>query len=270
MIRNAHKLAVSLLAVVFAACPAVADKIRHPTAVFNGLDKITGRIIVFDVAADETVQFGSLQVTPRACFTRPPTEAPQTTSFVEIEEVVANNDNRKIFNGWMFAASPGLHGVEHPVYDVWLTDCKGGTTVIKETAALPEENLQAPGGRPGTVPRLRQQAAPNQQAVRPANPAPGAPSGQPGAIEPLPDGAVPPPAAAGLPAPTSAPTTRPAAPATRPRTPPPQQAATPAPAVAAQQPPAQQRRPTQSFFPTFSQPQSGADRDRAIERLFDR
>jgi hypothetical protein len=138
------------------SAPAFADKISHPKAVFAGLDKITGRIISFEVTGDETVQFGSLQVTPRSCFTRPPTEAPLTLGFVEVEEVSAKDESKKIFSGWMFAASPGLHGVEHPVYDVWLTDCKGGTTIIKEeVAAIPEEprsgsQLRGSSPAPGT------------------------------------------------------------------------------------------------------------------------
>ncbi|HMO28961.1 DUF2155 domain-containing protein [Enterovirga sp.] len=118
--------------VLLALAPARADKIKNPTAVFNGLDKITGRIIAFDVAVDETVQFGALQITPRVCYSRPPTEAPQTDGFVEVDEVTLDNKYRRIFSGWMFAASPGLHGVEHPIYDVWLTDCKGGTAVIAD------------------------------------------------------------------------------------------------------------------------------------------
>jgi len=112
--------------------PALADKIKNPTAVFSGLDKITGRIIAFEVAVDETVQFGALQMTPRVCYTRPPTESPQTTTFVEVDEVTLENKYRRIFTGWMFAASPGLHGIEHAVYDIWLTDCKGGSEVIVE------------------------------------------------------------------------------------------------------------------------------------------
>ncbi|MGD9658936.1 MAG: DUF2155 domain-containing protein, partial [Methylocystis sp.] len=71
---------------------ASADPIRHPTAVFAGLDKTTGRIINFDVAIDETVQFGALQVTPRVCNTRPQTETPQTTSFVEVDELVLKSE----------------------------------------------------------------------------------------------------------------------------------------------------------------------------------
>lgn len=123
-------LAVALIA--GGAGAAQADKIKNPTAVFSGLDKITGRIVSFEVAIDETVQFGALQMTPRVCFTRPPTENPNTTSFVEVDEVALDNKYNRVFSGWMFAASPGLHGIEHPVYDIWLTDCKGGTEIIAE------------------------------------------------------------------------------------------------------------------------------------------
>ena len=94
-------LASSALATLAATGPAHADRIRNPTAVFAGLDKITGRIISFEVAIDETVQCGALQLTPRVCWTRPPTEAPQTDAFVEVDEVTVKNEYRRIFTGWM-------------------------------------------------------------------------------------------------------------------------------------------------------------------------
>ncbi|HEX2136032.1 MAG TPA: DUF2155 domain-containing protein [Microvirga sp.] len=131
--------AAGVLAGVLFAGAAQADKIKNPTAVFSGLDKITGRIVSFEVAIDETVQFGGLQMTPRVCYTRPPTESPNTTSFVEVDEVTLDSKVRRIFTGWMFAASPGLHAVEHPVYDIWLVDCKGGTEVIVEAKETVEE-----------------------------------------------------------------------------------------------------------------------------------
>ncbi|WP_425350575.1 DUF2155 domain-containing protein [Phyllobacterium sophorae] len=107
------------------ATRALADeKITNPIAVFSGLDKITGRITTFDVYIDETVQFGALQLTPRACYTRPDTEAPKTDTFVEVDEITLDRKIRRIFSGWMFADSPGLNAVEHPVYDVWLKSCK--------------------------------------------------------------------------------------------------------------------------------------------------
>src|SRR5262249_36589446 len=99
------------------------QKIPNNRAVFSGLDKITGRIISFDAGIGETVQFGALQVTARACYTRPPTEATNTDAFVDVDEVTLKGEIKRIFTGWMFASSPGLHAVEHPIYDVWLTDC---------------------------------------------------------------------------------------------------------------------------------------------------
>ena len=130
-------VALGMLALAGLAAPARADRILHPTAVFSGLDKITGRIISFEVATNETVQFGSLQITEKACYTRPATEAPQTITFAQVDEIDAKKQYKRIFSGWMFASSPGLNGIEHPVYDIWLTDCKGGKEIQKtpETAA---------------------------------------------------------------------------------------------------------------------------------------
>src|SRR3984957_9307474 len=88
------------------------QKIPNNRAVFSGLDKITGRIISFDAAIGETVQFGARRVTARACSTRPPTEATNTDAFVDVDEVTLKGEIKRIFTGWMFASSPGLHGVE--------------------------------------------------------------------------------------------------------------------------------------------------------------
>jgi hypothetical protein len=122
--RRLFRAPVVLALAVSAAGPAMAERIANPVAVFTGLDKITGRIITFDVYADETVQFGALRVTPRVCYSRPPTEAARTDAFVEVDEITLDNEVKRIFTGWMFAASPGLNAVEHPVYDVWLNDCR--------------------------------------------------------------------------------------------------------------------------------------------------
>jgi hypothetical protein len=161
-------LAFSAILSIAAATPAAADRIKHPIAVFSGLDKITGRIISFEVAANETVQFGSLQITERACYTRPPTEAPQTTTFLEVDEIDAANNFKRIFSGWMFASSPGLHALEHPVYDVWLVDCKGGTEIIPTS---PDTASVDPAPPPPEQPAKPQQPAkpPKPKRVVPAN-----------------------------------------------------------------------------------------------------
>jgi hypothetical protein len=140
-----------------------SQKIPNKGALFSGLDKITGRIINFDVAIGETVQFGALQVTPRVCYTRPPTETSNTDAFIEVAEVTLQGEVKRIFTGWMFASSPGLHAVEHPIYDVWLTDCKNPVVA----AAPPPEAAPAPAAQPAKPPAQRR---PAQQQPAPQGP----------------------------------------------------------------------------------------------------
>lgn len=137
-----HRLYPSLAAVLalvaLSAAPALADK--YPVAVFSGLDKITARVASFDARVGEPVQFGSLEVLVRDCDKKPPEETPRTATYVEIRQLERHDDksegeaaaphdddaeaNAPIFKGWMFAENPGLNALEHPVYDIWLTDCK--------------------------------------------------------------------------------------------------------------------------------------------------
>ena len=124
-----------------------AQKIVNKKASFSGLDKITGRIINFDEDIGETVQFGALRVKTDACYTRPATEAANTDAFVEVDEITLQGEVKRIFSGWMFAASPGLHGVEHPIYDIWLTDCKGPDTTV--VSAQPEPPKPPPAAAAG-------------------------------------------------------------------------------------------------------------------------
>ena len=150
-----------------------AQRIIHPTAHFSGLDKITGRIINFPVDIGETVQFGALQLTTRACYTRPPTETANTDAFVEVDEVTLQGEVKRIFTGWMFASSPGLHAVEHPIYDLWLTDCRGGTQVVAaEGAPQPPAAQPQPKGQP-------KQKQVQQQPKRPPQQLPPPPQGYP-------------------------------------------------------------------------------------------
>ena len=139
-----------------------SQKITNKGAMFSGLDKITGRIINFDAAVGETVQFGALQVTPRACYTRPPTETPNTDAFIEVDEVTLQGEVKRIFTGWMFASSPGLHAVEHPIYDIWITDCKQPLTKVAEEppAVAPQPQQQQ---QPQRQPRTQQQRPPQQR-----------------------------------------------------------------------------------------------------------
>lgn len=131
-------LAASLLTLVPMAAvipPASAARIENRVAVFSGIDKITGRITSFDVYLNETVQFGALQVTPKVCYSRDDTEAQKIDAFIEVDEITLDRKIKRIFTGWMFADSPGLNAVEHPIYDVWLTGCKQESDVPAPAAA---------------------------------------------------------------------------------------------------------------------------------------
>jgi hypothetical protein len=159
-------VALAAVAALTAPNAALADKISNPIAVFNGLDKITGRIISFEVAINETVQFGALQITPRVCYSRPPTDAPQTDTFAQVDEIDELKQMKRIFSGWMFADSPGLHGVEHPIFDIWLTACKGGTVVIHDAPAA-EASAPNPDESPPTDPGADAAASPEQTTPPP-------------------------------------------------------------------------------------------------------
>ncbi len=102
--------------------PPAAERGRTVTIV-RALDKITARITELELPADEEVSFGSLVITARYCYSRPPEEPPETFAFLQIDEV-RDGERKRVFSGWMLASSPALHGLEHPVYDVWVIGCK--------------------------------------------------------------------------------------------------------------------------------------------------
>lgn len=126
------RLALAMAAMVGSALaaavpPAQAQRLENTVAVFAALDKVTATIRTLEVPLGKTEPYGSLRVTPRVCYSRPPTDPPKTSTFVEVEEVGLDGKSQRLFSGWMFAESPGLNAVEHPVFDVWLTGCKGGS-----------------------------------------------------------------------------------------------------------------------------------------------
>lgn len=117
-------LVLAVFSALLAIRTASAAKFANQIAVFAALDKVTARVSKLEIEVGKTTIFGALKITPRACYTRPPTEPPLTSAFVEVDEIMLDGKERRIFTGWMFAQSPGIHAVEHPVFDVWLTNCK--------------------------------------------------------------------------------------------------------------------------------------------------
>ena len=92
--------------------------------ILQALDKVTARVTRLDVGLDQTVSFGTLRITARACAMRPPEEPPESTAFLEIADTRGNPAGIRVFSGWMFASTPALSALEHPVYDVWVNKCR--------------------------------------------------------------------------------------------------------------------------------------------------
>lgn len=105
-----------------------------PAAVLQALDKVTGRVRTIDAAIDRPVEFGSLVIVVRTCRKRPPEEPPESAAFLEITDARAPEPGAAIFSGWMFASSPAISALEHPVYDVWVLDCKGDVEPLPPAA----------------------------------------------------------------------------------------------------------------------------------------
>ncbi len=128
-LRAAHLLA-ALATLAGLTDPATArPTIEHGVAVLQGLDKVTARIDVLEVPLGEEVRFGSLAIRARACYETPPTEPPESAAFLEIDTIApstseADTTRETAFTGWMFASTPGISALEHPVYDVWVIDCR--------------------------------------------------------------------------------------------------------------------------------------------------
>lgn len=113
---------VASIAALLIATPAFAEP--HGVAVLQALDKVTARVTTLEAPLDETVKFNTLEILVRACDKRPPEETPESTAFIDVWESRPGEPLHTVFRGWMFASSPAVSAMEHPVYDVWVIDCK--------------------------------------------------------------------------------------------------------------------------------------------------
>jgi hypothetical protein len=113
---------LSLIASSFLT-PQPARAVPYEIAVLQGLDKVTARVSTIDAPVGRVIKFGALEIIARNCDKRPPEETPESAAFIDIWEVRPGEPAAGIFRGWMFASSPALNPLEHPVYDVWVLDC---------------------------------------------------------------------------------------------------------------------------------------------------
>ena len=120
-------------------------------AVLRGLDKITGRITTLTTPVGDTVRFGSLAIIVRACRTRPPEEPPESAAFLDIADIKPNQPPVDVFRGWMYASSPAVSAMDHPVYDIWVLECReplnppDGSGNPIETGSLPARTAPLAG-----------------------------------------------------------------------------------------------------------------------------
>jgi hypothetical protein len=133
-------IARSGLAVLFglvAATTCRAADLVYEKAQLQGLDKVAGRIVSIEAPVGQTVHFGTLEMIVRTCRKRPPEEAPESAAFIDIWEIKSGEAATSLFRGWMFASSPALSALEHPVYDVWLVDCSEESKASSSSAPNP-------------------------------------------------------------------------------------------------------------------------------------
>ena len=114
------------LAALLNALPAqaVVPSQEQPVATLRALDKITARVEELNIPINQPLTFGTLVINVRSCRVTLPEETPEAAAFVEIAEMKKDEQEAPIFHGWMFASSPALSALEHPVYDIWVTGCK--------------------------------------------------------------------------------------------------------------------------------------------------
>lgn len=112
------------LAVPVAAAAQSAPELSLDVAVLQGLDKVTAHVVTIEVPVGRPVRFGTLEIIARSCKKRRPEENPESAAFLDIWELRQNEPAQSLFRGWMFASSPALSAMEHPVYDIRVLDCE--------------------------------------------------------------------------------------------------------------------------------------------------
>ncbi len=115
--------ALTLAAPAAAQSPGASD-LSLDVAVLQGLDKVTAHVVTIEAPVGRPVRFGTLEIIARSCKKRRPEENPESAAFLDIWELRANQPAQSLFRGWMFASSPALSAMEHPVYDIRVLDCE--------------------------------------------------------------------------------------------------------------------------------------------------
>lgn len=113
----------TLVSLLIASPHAYAEMTDYPLVKLRSLDKVTARTMTFDARVGSTTKFGSIYIQPKSCKKPDLQERPEAASFLQIWEINDRQESKWVFSGWMFASSPSLSAMDHPVYDVWVIDC---------------------------------------------------------------------------------------------------------------------------------------------------
>ena len=127
MIHGSHKLFLSIIISVFSffyTLNAYADPIQGLAVNLQILDKITAKIKTVEIYVNDTHEHGSLKIEIYTCYKRPPEEIPEDFVLLKIFDTIKKNDPEIVFQGWMISSSPVATPFEHPIYDVWVKECK--------------------------------------------------------------------------------------------------------------------------------------------------
>lgn len=136
---------IAFLAVLLlpsAAAPAKAEMRSYPVVKLQSLDKITARAEIFEARVGATVKFGPLFIKVQSCRKSDPIDEPESASFLQIWEIDEQNEAEWVFSGWMFASSPALSPMDHPIYDVWVLDCLSDQAPEKKDDELDSSEIQ--------------------------------------------------------------------------------------------------------------------------------
>ena len=121
--RLRSKGVVTLILTILFILPKISLGTPYEKAILQALDKITARVFTIEAKLGEIIKFGTLEIIVRHCDKRPPEETPESAAYLETIDIRPSGARFKMFQGWMFASSPALSALEHPIYDVWVGDC---------------------------------------------------------------------------------------------------------------------------------------------------
>jgi len=136
-----------------------------PVVKLRSLDKVTARVMTFEAEVGSTIKFGELYIKVQACRKAPPIEQPEAASFLQIWQITREGEPEWVFSGWMYASSPGLSAMDHPIYDVWVLDCLPGDNPETATPVIESQNLEDEESAAGADGILEDKDVPAQPTV---------------------------------------------------------------------------------------------------------